>query len=68
MLVTARWIAVRSGGSSHEVSTPSTSLPLITTCSMSSTLNGNRESAPNRRDVTPGRSRPVRVISSVIRC
>jgi hypothetical protein len=24
-------------------------------------------SAPNRREVTPGRSRPVRVISSVVR-
>jgi hypothetical protein len=30
-------------------------------------LSGNRASTPNSRDVTPGLSLPVRVISSVVR-
>src|SRR5215469_17278990 len=60
-------MAVRSGGESLEVSTPSTSLPLMTTCSMSTTLSGNPARTPKRREVTPGRSRPVKVISNVVR-
>src|SRR3569833_3104350 len=37
----------------------------MTTCSTSATVTGNAESVVNRRDVTPGRSRPVSVISRV---
>lgn len=41
--------------------------PRMTTCSTSATVSGNWESVRKRRDVTPGRSRPVSVMSSV-RC
>ena len=65
--VTAEKIPVRSGGPSHSSSTPRTSLPRITTCSMSSTDSGCRARTANSREVTPGRSGPVRVMSSVVR-
>ena len=52
---------------SQPTRTPSTSRPLIVTCSMSATLSGKRARAPNSREVTPGRSRPVSVIRSVVR-
>src|SRR3954471_3553896 len=37
----------------------------MTTRSTSATVTGNTERVVNRRDVTPGRSRPVNVINSV---
>src|SRR5580700_9484476 len=62
----AAWIPVRSGGPSHSSRTPRTSLPRITTCSISTTDSWYRARAPNSLEVTPGRSRPVRVMSSVV--
>src|SRR6516162_11105935 len=58
---------VRSGGPAHSISTPRTSLPRITTCSMSSTDSGYPVRTPNSLEVTPGRSGPVRVMSRVVR-
>jgi phosphoserine phosphatase len=43
----------------------STSRPRMTTCSTSSTRTSYAASAPNNRVVTPGRSFPVRVTSTV---
>ena len=63
---TARCTPVRSGSSAQASRAPRTSLPRITTCSMSSTRSGCAASAVNRRDVTPGRSRPVRVMRMVV--
>src|ERR1700733_6460189 len=59
-------MAVRSGASPQDSSTPSTRRPRITTCSTSSTLSSCAASTENSREVTPGRSRPVTVTSSVI--
>ena len=56
---------VRSGSGPQSSSTPSTSRPRITTCSMSSTVSWCAARAVNSRDVTPGRSRPVSVIRMV---
>ena len=64
---TASKMAFRSGCSSQPSSTPSTSRPRITTCSTSSTDSGCPASAPNSLEVTPGRSRPVSVMSSEVR-
>ena len=65
--LTAAWMPVRSGGESQPSSTPSTSRPRITTCSTSRTLSGCRARMANSLEVTPGRSRPVRVMSRVAR-
>src|ERR1700733_575092 len=59
-------MAVRSGASPQDSSTPSTRRPRITTCSTSSTLSSCAARTENSREVTPGRSRPVTVTSSVI--
>jgi hypothetical protein len=64
--VTARWIAVRSGDSAHASSTPRTRCPRMTTCSTSSTVSSCSDSPVKSLDVTPGRSRPVSVTSSVV--
>ena len=65
--LTAAWMPVRSGGESQPSSTPSTSRPRITTCSTSRTLSGCRARTPNSLEVTPGRSRPVSVMSREVR-
>ncbi len=52
---------------SQASSTPRTRRPLIVTCSMSATLSGKPARVPKSREVTPGRSRPVSVIRSVVR-
>ena len=65
--LTAAWMPVRSGGESQPSSTPSTSRPRITTCSTSRTLSGCPPKMANSLEVTPGRSRPVRVMSSEVR-
>src|SRR2546429_5251539 len=64
---TASKMRLRSGCSSQPSSTPSTSRPRITTCSTSSTDSGCPARAPNNLEVTPGRSRPVSVMSSEVR-
>ncbi len=64
--VTWRWMAVRSGVSRQESRTPRMSRPRITTCSTSTTLRSYADRAENRREVTPGRSRPVSVTSRVV--
>ena len=63
--VTCQWMAVRSGACPQASSTPRISRPRMTTCSTSSTVISCADSTPNSRDVTPGRSRPVKVISTV---
>src|SRR5262249_48315190 len=57
---TLRWIPVRSGSPSLASSTPRTSRPRITTCSMSATVSSWVARPENSRQVTPGRARPVR--------
>ncbi len=63
---TARWIAVRSGSPSLASRTPSTRRPRMTTCSMSRTASSCPARSVNSREVTPGRSRPVRVTRTVV--
>ena len=65
--LTAVWMPVRSGGASQPSSTPSTSRPRITTCSTSRTMSGCVARMANSLEVTPGRSRPVSVMSREIR-
>ena len=51
--------------SSTDSNRPSTKCPRMTTCSISSTGKPDGARAPSRRVVTPGRSGPVMVTSSV---